>query len=230
MLNGIAGEPEGLRRVSLAVLPIGTVNVFARELRIPLKVRAAWELIQAGSEQAIDLPWIEFHTREGPRRRCFAQLAGAGFDARAIELVSWELKQRIGSLAYAVASLKAWRRMSPALSVNRGRERLAGDFVIIGNGRFYAGSIPICPRASNADGLLDVCLFPRTTLRSIARHVCACLVPSLARWSPAVQFQTSRVEIAGEAGIPLELDGELAGGIPACCSIAPQALRVIGPA
>ena len=229
VLNGIASAPDGLERARLAILPIGTMNVFARELRIPLNVLAAWEAIREGGHRTIDLPWVEYQSKGTTTRRCFAQLAGIGFDARAIELVSLGLKQRFGPLAYVVAGLKALARQPSSICVARGAEKLKGDFAIIGNGRFYAGPIPICPDANISDGLLDVCLFPRTTLTSLGRHVCSCLSPTLRRWSPTVQFQSSVVEVAGEANAPLEVDGEFAGHLPARFSIAPGALRVIAP-
>ena len=229
VLNGIAGEPDGLARARLAVLPVGTVNVFARELKLPLKIRRAWETIRAGAQRSIDLPWIEFRKDGQMQRRYFAQLAGAGFDARAIALVSWDLKKRIGPLAYGVAALQALRTQPRPLLVRRHTERLPGDFVIIGNGRLYAGSIPICPRANNADGLLDVCLFQRTTLGSLARHICACLAPRLRNWSPTTQFQASTVEVEGDADTPLEVDGEWAGRIPARCQVEAGRLRVVVP-
>ena len=48
VLNGIGDAPDGFARARLGVLPLGTVNVFARELKIPLRVELAWELLLAG--------------------------------------------------------------------------------------------------------------------------------------------------------------------------------------
>ena len=45
VLNGLADAPEGFQRARLAVLPLGTVNVFAREIFLPLDLRAAWRAI-----------------------------------------------------------------------------------------------------------------------------------------------------------------------------------------
>src|SRR3989442_1080269 len=55
VLNGIGDEPEGLARACLGVLPLGTVNVFARELGLPTKFDSAWEVVQRGQESLIDL-------------------------------------------------------------------------------------------------------------------------------------------------------------------------------
>jgi diacylglycerol kinase (ATP) len=107
VLNGLAMTREGLERVRLGVLPLGTVNVFAREMGIPLRLPRAWETLRSGRERSIDLPYVEFRGKTGPERRYFAQLAGAGLDARAVELVSWELKKKAGKLAYVLAGLQA---------------------------------------------------------------------------------------------------------------------------
>ena len=113
VLNGIAATPGGLDQVRLGVLPLGTVNVFARELKISLNLRRAWEILRRGNETRIDLACAEYQVRDRPEKRYFAQLAGAGLDARAIELVSWQLKKKAGPLAYVVAGLRAMFEAKP---------------------------------------------------------------------------------------------------------------------
>jgi diacylglycerol kinase family enzyme len=54
VLNGIA-DAEGFKRVRLGVLPLGTINVFARELRIPSKLDQVWPLIEAAAEIELDV-------------------------------------------------------------------------------------------------------------------------------------------------------------------------------
>src|SRR2546423_8787993 len=105
VLNGICAEPDGTKRTRLAVLPLGTVNVFAKELNLPTGFKAAWGIIEAGKETVIDLPFAEFTLNGLPQKRFFAQMAGAGWDSRAIELVDWQYKKRVGGLAYVVAGL-----------------------------------------------------------------------------------------------------------------------------
>ena len=104
VLNGIGEEPDGFGRARLGVLPLGTVNVFAREIGMPLGLRRAWEVIRRGRESAIDLPQAEFGARDKSQRRWFAQLAGAGLDAHAVELVDWKLKKKIGFFAYVATT------------------------------------------------------------------------------------------------------------------------------
>src|SRR6185436_8409821 len=85
MLNGIA-DADGFARARLGVLPLGTVNVFAKELKLPQDFAGAWAAIQQGREMLIDAPWAHYVLEGRSQRRYFAQLAGAGLDSRAVEL------------------------------------------------------------------------------------------------------------------------------------------------
>src|SRR6266705_299399 len=73
VLNGIGDVPGGFEQTRLGVLPLGTVNVFARELRIPRKLEPAWQIILHEREELIDLPWVEHGLDGVSQRRWFAQ-------------------------------------------------------------------------------------------------------------------------------------------------------------
>jgi len=100
VLNGIGDVPGGFERICLGVLPLGTVNVFAKELGLPSDLHRAWRTLRQGREDQIDLPQVTCAMNGVNEHRYFAQLAGAGLDARAIELVDWQLKKKLGPLAY----------------------------------------------------------------------------------------------------------------------------------
>ena len=87
VLNGLGDVPGGLDAARLGVLPLGTVNVFAKEHGVPSNLVAAWEVIRRSREQRIDLGQAEWMDHTRPQRRYFAQLGGVGLDARAVELV-----------------------------------------------------------------------------------------------------------------------------------------------
>src|SRR6185295_1298212 len=170
VLNGLGDEPDGLARTRLGVLPLGTVNVFAKELNLPMDFQTAWQVIERARESVIDLPAAEYAVNGQPQRRFFAQMAGVGWDARAVELVDWKQKKMIGALAYVVAGFKALRGPLPQIVVTNGTETLAGELVLIGNGRFYGGRYTIFPGADLRDGLLEVSVFPKANLEMLARY------------------------------------------------------------
>jgi len=229
VLNGLGDAPNGFERVRFGVLPLGTVNVFARELKIPLKLERAWEILRRGREAKIDLPCAEFYDRGKIQRRYFVQLAGAGFDARAIELVDFSVKKKIGPLAYVVAGLKALRERKPLATVNAGGQNFSGEMILIGNGRFYGGSFEIFPAANLRDGLLDVCVLPRVNFSTLLQCVPNFLLRQKLPGKIVRRVQAGGFKITSESRSAFELDGEWAGLLPATFSVEREKLRVAVP-
>ena len=227
--NGIADAPDGFARARLGLLPLGTVNVFAKELGLPSAPALAWQVIQAGRERVVDVAAADFTEGNKPVRRCFVQLAGAGMDARAIELVDWEQKKKFGPLAYVIAAVKAINEGLPQIVATNGVETFGGQFVLIGNGRFYGGRYVLFPDADLADGLLDVTVFPRVNWGVVAR----CGWKALTGASPAagetLRMRGARIELSCPGPAPFELEGDNVGHLPATFSVLPRVLRVLVP-
>jgi len=229
VLNGIGDAPDGFAQARLGVLPLGTVNVFARELRIPLRVERAWEVLQCGRELKIDLPRVEFSTNGKLQKRYFCQLAGAGLDARAIELVDWQHKKQVGPLAYVIAGLKALCEKKPKITVRANGQNATGELVLVGNGRFYGGSFAILPRADLCDGQLDICVLPRINWWTLLRGGPGLLLRGKLPASIALHLTAETFELTSEAAAAFELDGEWAGKLPVTFAIEREKLRVVVP-
>jgi diacylglycerol kinase (ATP) len=242
VLNGLGDAPDGFARARLGVLPMGTINVFARELKIPLRPERAWEVLRRGNETKIDLPRVEFSANGKNERRYFAQLAGAGFDARAIELVDWQHKKKVGPLAYFVAGLKALRgtktkitaREDPpslksfgAASARPTGQNFTGELVLVGNGKFYGGPFEIFPQADLRDGMLDVCVLPRVNWLALLRCAPGFVARRKLPEKLARRFRAAAFELSGDATASFELDGELAGNLPVKFSVERGRLRVV---
>jgi diacylglycerol kinase (ATP) len=229
VLNGIGDAPDGFARVRLGVLPLGTVNVFARELKIPLRLERAWEVLSRGREIKIDLPRVEFSKNGIRQKMYFAQLAGAGLDARAIELVDWQHKKKVGPLAYVIAGLKALGEKKPKIIVRGDGQSFTGELILIGNGRFYGGSFGIFPLADLCNGLLEVCVFPRVDFPTLFRCVPDFLIRQRLPASVVRRFLAASFELSSETSAAFELDGEWIGNLPATFSLEHEKLRVIVP-
>jgi diacylglycerol kinase (ATP) len=229
VLNGIGDSPNGFDRARLGVLPLGTVNVFAREIGLPLKVSEAWKVLQAGKERLIDVPMVEFGNNGSAARRYFVQLAGAGLDARAIELVSWKHKKQVGPLAYVIAGLKALREKHPHITVRAEGQEFSGQLVLTGNGRYYGGSFAVFPEAKLEDGYMDVCCLPRTNFPTLLRIAPGVLFTGRLPENQVRRVRTKKFELTAESQAAFELDGEWVGHLPATFSMSPQKVRVIAP-
>lgn len=229
VLNGIGDAPEGFARARLGVLPLGTVNVFARELKIPMKVERAWEVILQGREQKIDLPRVEYSAKGKPQRRYFCQLAGAGLDARAIELVDWQHKKNVGKLAYVIAGLRALRERKPLVTVRANGQSATGELVVVGNGRFYGGSFALLPQADLRDGVLDICVVQRVNWSGLFRSAPGLLLRGKLPRSVAKNFSAATFELISESPAAFELDGEWVGNLPVTFAVEREKLRVVVP-
>ena len=229
VLNGIGDAPDGFQRAALGVLPLGTVNVFARELGLPTRLELAWQTIRQGRETRLDLPRVEYAQNGATVRRYFAQLAGAGLDARAIELVQWQLKKKIGPLAYVLAGLHALSRSPSKITATDGQRTATGELVLIGNGRLYGGPFAIFPRADLRDGFLEVCVFPRAGWLTLARCGPRLLLRGRLPSKVVESFQAASLVLTSPSPVPLQVDGELIGHLPARFSLERSGLRVIVP-
>jgi diacylglycerol kinase (ATP) len=222
VVNGI-----GTSGAALGVLPLGTVNVFAQELRIPRRMDAAWHIIQTGATRTIDLACAE----ASGAMRYFVQLAGVGFDAQAVRDASWELKKKIGPLSYVWAGLKTLSTTlaQVEVSVNGSGPRAAGAAVLVGNGRFYGGRFALFPKARMDDGLLDVCVFESCGYLDVLRYGQGILRGVHIDLGDVEYFQAERLVCTAPSTTPFELDGEDAGDAPVTFSVVPRALQVIVP-
>ena len=172
---------------------------------------------------------MDYYANGTPQRHCFAQLSGAGLDARAVELVQWQLKKKIGPLAYVVAGLKALLGRQSKITAAGGGHSATGELVLIGNGRLYGGSYTVFPQADSRDGLLDVCVFPRVNWLTLARCGPSLLLRGTLPASVTQAFQAESFTLSSPSSTPLQADGELIGHLPATFSLQRSRLRVIVP-
>jgi diacylglycerol kinase (ATP) len=217
VVNGIGVAP-----VSLGILPMGTVNVFAMELGIPLNLDKAWKVVRAKKTRAIDLASANGHF--------FVQMAGIGFDAQVVKENSRATKRVLGPLSYLLTATKVAVAKAPRLRVLcHGKMVAEGSFVLVGNGRFYGGPFSLFNEASLEDGLLDVCVFRGSDYLSIIRYMRGALFGSLSRFSDVHYFKTKNLVVEANREVPLEVDGELIGHSPVRFAIKPGKLNVLTP-
>lgn len=238
-INGLAGS-----QVPLGLLPGGTANILARDMGLPLNpVRAARELsswlprrIPLGKATwCIEKTSINGALAESERAvRYFLTVAGIGFDAHVVYKLSPEMKLSWGVAGYIAEALRQVFRypfQSFSCLTEDGSER-AGTFAAVQRARNYGGWLHLTPGARFFDDRFTLCLFKS---HNRARYfLYSALV--LARQ----HFRLGDVEIvearklccavtdAGET-IRFELDGELAGTLPATFEIVPDALTLLVP-
>jgi YegS/Rv2252/BmrU family lipid kinase len=219
IVNGLAGS-----QTALGVLPVGTVNVWAREIGLPLQPRATTEALLRTHVRSIDLG------RAGDRY--FLLMAGVGFDAAVVNEVRGDEKKRLGALAYVLRAINLGMRFQGI------RVRLTLDgvvlrrrvlLVVLGNTQLYGGVLKITARASIDDGLLDVCVINGNNLLDAPLRV---LLILLQRHSldPRLEYHRARtIRIESRRPLPVQVDGDVIGHTPMTIEAVPGALRVLLP-
>lgn len=212
VINGIR-EPG---KVTLGYIPIGSSNDFARGLRIPRDPEKALDVIL--HPQNIIHMDVGVVTAAGRQRR-FAVSAGIGFDAAVCHEVcvsKWKIllnRIGLGKLSYAVVALDRLKKDRPQemkmiLSDGTTQTYSGAYFAAFMNLPYEGGGFKFCPKASPADGELDVIIVHGLPVVKIL-----CLLP-LAFWGKHTGFKgvtvirCKEVEVCTEKPLPLHTDGE----------------------
>jgi diacylglycerol kinase (ATP) len=216
--NGLADS-----NATLGVLPMGSVNVFAMELGLPLlNLQRCWDIIESANVRLVDLP--------SANGKYFVQLAGVGLDAQVVKETSLAFKRSFGPLSYLISAAQIAARQPPKLSIESENTSVEeGSFVLVGNGRLYGGPFPFFKHAIIDDGLFDVVVFKRLGYLEIIKYLQDVVFSSKIKVPEIEYFQTGQLRLTSEQDVPLELDGELAGNCPVDFRIRERALRVLVP-
>jgi len=145
VVNGIA---EGGCNAALGVVPLGTGNDFARTLGVPTDLEIAIEQIMAGKTRAIDLVRVT-----SDRIRYFVNVSSGGFSGVVDEKLTPEMKRMWGPVAYlrsAAAAFSELRGYTTKVALDDAQAfELDLYNVIVANGRYVAGGIPVAPEADH---------------------------------------------------------------------------------
>lgn len=217
--NALRGKDE--KHTALGILPVGTMNVFSLELGMPSgDMSRCWEMITRSSLPEIDL-WQA-------NNQYFVQLAGVGFDAEIIQETPWDRKKKFGPLSYVMSAMQVLLRKQPTLTVqSAGKPDMHGSVILIGGGKHYGGPVPVFPKASNQDGLLDVVIFRGFGGLEFAQMFRSILERGYEAADDIDYLQLANFTVVSQPDAPFEVDGELASGkTPVVFKAAPFKLRV----
>ncbi|MBN2243375.1 MAG: diacylglycerol kinase family lipid kinase [Acidobacteria bacterium] len=209
----------------VAVLPAGTANVVAREVKLPLNPVRALDISLKRSVRKVDLGELG----PGPRRR-FVFAAGIGFDAYVAANVTPAMKEKLGMGAYALEIFRGLRNypFREFQVVADGRAYTATS-CLAANARSYGGGLLFCPQADMRDGFLDILVIQGKNRIQLARFLFRALLrlPEVNDWTR--RFRARRLTLDGPAGIPVQADGESAGSLPLEIGLLPSTFPLVVP-
>lgn len=220
-----SGRPLGL-------LPGGTGNLLARNLKLPVDdLEAALVVALTGTDRSIDVGEVAW---DGGEPSLFLVAAGMGLDAEMMAGADDGLKKKVGWIAYALSGLKALFRLGFSVRVAADRQRAVSQHaltVLVANCGELTGGLQMVPDAQLDDGKLDtVIASPRSISGwlAIGLHV----LSVKRRGHPAlVHLVSERADLVTREPIEAQLDGDAVGQrTRMSCRVRPGALQVRMPA
>jgi len=232
MLSSLAGAVSR-GGGTLAVLPAGRGNDFARMLGLPEDADAQARLLLEGDVRRVDLlSWTV-----GDDARLVAGSVYAGVDARASAIVDrahWLPR----SLQYPYAAVRSLATYQPGryrVSVDGAEEEYAAATIVVANSAYYGKGMKIAPAAAVDDGLLDVVVIEAASKVELMRSLPTVYDGAHVERPEVTVLSGKRVEIRGHGRTPIPVggDGEPLGFLPgltdepAVAEIQPGALPII---
>lgn len=224
----------------LFMIPGGTANVLAKELGLPRRAQDVARLVEEGRAVAWDLG------RERASGRRFLLFAGAGYDAHVVHVFHAVRRRPAGvgtssfwnMVRYVIWGLKSILGYPiPRIAVRLDGALLTREaaWVHVANVASYGGPLVFTPRARPDDGRFEVLVQHARRHRDILRVFWAALLARLFGRMPRmrdVTFHAARqvqLESADGRPVPVEVDGDPGGFLPAEFEILPGAVRILAP-
>lgn len=223
---GIAGSGA-----TIGLLPAGTGNRLADNLRIPWNPLAAAAIIVAGNRRTIDLGRM---SSNGCAERYFAVTAGCGFDAELMHHTPPAHKKAIGVWAYTTTAISlastALKRAVVRIESDTGVFEGHAATVLVANcGNIVPYLKGFGPHIRPDDGMLDVVVLDAATFAGAARLAWRLMVGKPGTDGLVTYMRTTRVTITTDPPLAAQADGDAAGYAPVTASVIPGGLTVLAP-
>ena len=209
---------------ALAILPAGTGNLLAANLGLPDDAAAGVTLATEMGRRCLDVGVVE--------DRCFAVMAGMGFDADMVASTSERMKARFGVAAYIWSALRRLgdrpMRVSVRLDDDPPLQRRARTVIVANVGRLQGG-VRLLAAAEPDDGKMDIAIVAPRSLLHWVRLAWAVLrrhdrIPRMD------VLRAARVEVVSDRDQPRQLDGDaIAPGRTLVVTVRPRVLRLCVP-
>jgi diacylglycerol kinase (ATP) len=222
--NGLAHS-----NIPMAILPLGTTSVLAKELNMPEDLEKALNIALNGKVQTIHLGRITCKTHNSkPLTRHFLLMAGIGFDGETVCGVNPWVKKITGKGAYILSGIKTILKYNPSrITLKYNSEQKSGYNAIIGKASCYGGDFKVTPDAKLTEPFFYIFLMHQKGRFNLIHYISGIINKSHLKLKDISYFKASEIEIQGNAYI--QIDGDYLGTTPSKIDIAPDALQLVIP-
>jgi diacylglycerol kinase family enzyme len=204
-INTVASHLIGTDKI-LGVLPLGTLNHFAKDLKVPLDVEGAAQTIISGSPITVDVAEVN--------GRVFLNNSSLGLYPTIVR--QREKNQRLGSgkwpafLWAAVSALRRYPFLHVRLVAGGKKFDLRTPFVFVGNNEYIMERLNIGGRARLDQGLLSLYVTNRTGRWGLVRLALRALLGRLREEKDFLALLTEEVKIETKhRHLRVAFDGEV---------------------
>lgn len=213
-------------KIPVAILPNGTVNDFAKYLDTPTDPEEFVHMLEEFKTVDVDLGCIN--------NNYFANVAAIGSISQIAHEVEKETKAVLGKLAYYLEGIKKIpdifnKTINIKLVTNEFAYEEESIVLMISNTSSIGGFKKLAPRARITDGYFDVILIKKTDLLGAADVFLKTLSGEHINNENVLYFHTDHLVVTAieDEDIPLDIDGEHGGFLPAEFSVLPAQFRLI---
>ena len=217
VVNGLSGST-----CVLGIIPLGTANVFAREIVQSFSPDAIAHTLAFGPIKEIMIGRAN--------DRLFIMMAGVGFDANIVAGVSIDVKKKIGPFAYVIQAFReasSGRTMRCRVQIDT-VDYLASS-VIVCNGRHYGGPFIAAPGARLTNQDFQILLFKGQGSFSLLRYGLALIFNRLGACADVEIVSGKHIVVFGSTDQPAQVDGELLRGLPLHICKDQRAMKIVYP-
>lgn len=238
VVNGMIRERSAIRqKTAFTAIPFGTGSDLVRSLGIPNRTDDALQIAASGLSRKCDLGLATVTTEGGELSEVFVNAAGFGANGEVAARTNRSSKRFGGTATFVSASLKTMMRYTPrpvSLSIEQPdgtvewQEELFSAF--IANGQYCGSGMLVGAGGSMQDGWLDVCLLGTSPLLRQIIDFRRLYDGTLHKAYGASRMVASCIVAKPTDGVPvpIELDGETRGCLPARFEVLPAALAIRG--
>jgi YegS/Rv2252/BmrU family lipid kinase len=221
VINGIVHT-----ETPLAILPLGTANVLAKELGISENIYEALETAISRTPKTVSLGRIELLDSSTLKTHYFCLMAGVGFDGKTVYHVNTSLKKVSGKCSYIIGGIKNLSSYSPnELFFNIDGKEYSGYCAIIGKASRYGGNFKVTPEATLLEPTFHSCIFKGRKRSDLLRYVFGIIRGTHIKNDDVICLKSTNIEIQGTAHI--QIDGDYLGVTPAKLSVGKEALSLV---
>jgi len=222
---------------TMAVLPLGSGNDFARMIGMSEDLKTAVLQLRSAVERQVDIGHVSWEEESSKGCSHFVNALGIGFDGYAATLAP-RFKGYPFGLGYLTAILVALKYWEPVdvkivdLS-NEYEVQYSGGlfFLMVGNARDSGGGYSLNHKAAIVDGLLDICLVEAVGELRALRMLPLARTGDHLKLSEVHYWHSAGIRLSSDQPLPVHADGEIQTlqATSLEISVVPGALRVLVP-